>query len=1106
MMMVVTTILAIVFVSYLQSKKVRNTAQWVSRTSELLYNSETILATVMNNVTDARGYALTGSDKFLGSLQKSAIDLTTKLAALKELIADNAVQQKKIDSIAIYISKRVEFSNRVVAARKEKGLAGASDLSTTGEGTLYVEQIRQLMYELQATENMLLLQRKSKNERAFKQLNTVLLVLGLLVLILVFITFLAGRELLYVEKQLADQKVKSNQELLEVAEEQAGLGSWDYEVATQKGKWSKEMFRLFGFQIKEEVPDFDEYLERIHPEDRPQVLQALSNMQEGKEPVSKNYRTNPEIIPLRYLKPTSRLEKDKYGNAIKFSGTLLDITDRVEAEQKIIKASRLYFFISQINQMIVRVNEEKILFEEACRIAVDIGKFRMAWIGIIDEETKQVVPVMYAGEERNYLTKIKSISVADVPEGKGPTGTALREGKYIVCNDIESDPQMGPWKEAALARGYLSSMALPIKKLGKVIGAFSFYASEKNYFDKQEIVLLEEATGDVSFALEVFEKERLRKQAEAAVVHIYKEKEMVLNRVSDAMISLDNEWRYTFLNDAALATHPLGREETLGRSIWDVHPELEGTVFWEVYHKAMATRKVVEVESFYEPMNSWFSGKVYPSADGLTIFYSDITERKLAEEGLAEKENQLRLFVEYSPAALAMLDMDMKYIVASKNWMQDYNLGNTDIIGKSHYEIFPEITEQWKEIHQRCLKGAIEKKEEDMFIRADGSVDWVRWEIHPWVKAAGEIGGIIMLTEVITERIKAKEEIVKEKNLSDSIINSLPGIFYLYTKDGKFLRWNKNFEQVSKYSGEEIGEMHPLDFFDENDKELLTQKIANTFIVGEENVQSDFLLKTKEKIPYYFTGKAIEYEDSICLMGVGIDFTERVRAQEIIKDTTLKLRQLTAHLQNIREEERKRIGREIHDELGQQLTAIKMDISWIDKKIIDETGIIKNKLKNIIGLLDGSNQSIRRILSELRPGLLDERGLIEAVKWLGRQFTENTGLPVHFSSTETEIKLAEPQATCIFRVYQEALTNIMRYAKANNVLASLNIVNGDVVVTISDDGQGFSPQALQRKPTFGILGMKERVASLNGNFELESAPGRGTKITFSIPYHEGSLT
>src|SRR6185369_8000827 len=134
-----------------------------------------------------------------------------------------------------------------------------------------------------------------------------------------------------------------------------------------------------------------------------------------------------------------------------------------------------------------------------------------------------------------------------------------------------------------------------------------------------------------------------------------------------------------------------------------------------------------------------------------------------------------------------------------------------------------------------------------------------------------------------------------------------------------------------------------------------------------------------------------------CLMGVGIDFSERKMAQEEIEKTTEKLRELTAHLLSVREEERKRIGREIHDELGQQLTAIKMDVSWIDKKIPEPTAVIKNKLKNIITLLDGSNQSIRRILSELRPGILDDYDLVEALEWLDDQFTANTGIAVKFN-------------------------------------------------------------------------------------------------------------
>ena len=150
-------------------------------------------------------------------------------------------------------------------------------------------------------------------------------------------------------------------------------------------------------------------------------------------------------------------------------------------EAKILKLNRLYLFISQVNQMIVRAADEATLFKEACRIAVNVGQFRMAWIGLIDEHTQKVVPVMQAGEGLDYLSKIKTISIADVPEGRGPTGTAIREGRYIVCNDIENDPQMAPWQEAALGRGYHSSIALPISKRGKVIGAFGLYATVKNF-------------------------------------------------------------------------------------------------------------------------------------------------------------------------------------------------------------------------------------------------------------------------------------------------------------------------------------------------------------------------------------------------------------------------------------------------------------------------------------------------------------------------------------------------------------------------------------------------------------------------------------------------
>jgi len=592
-----------------------------------------------------------------------------------------------------------------------------------------------------------------------------------------------------------------------------------------------------------------------------------------------------------------------------------------------------------------------------------------------------------------------------------------------------------------------------------------------------------------------------RKKIASEIEKIYKDKETVLNSISDAMVSVDNEWRYTFLNDAALPTHPLGREETLGKTLWDVHPELTETLFGEMYKEAMKTRKVMEVESYFPFFNTWFAAKVYPSNNGLTIFYRDVSERKKNEEKNMRNELRLRKAQEIGKLGYWQQEIGSEMVWASKEAMNIY--GFPPIEGELHRDQITDCIIDLEIIEEGLTALIKENKEFNVEVRinpADGGP-------MKYIAAVAEVErnengeGLRTLGTFldITDRIQAKNEILIEKNLSDSIINSLPGIFYLYNQEGKFLRWNKNFEVVSKYSGAEISIMHPLDFFDTSDKLLLAQKISNTFVAGEDYVQADFFLKTKEKIPYYFTGTAIEYNNTPCLMGVGIDFSERVKAQEKIKETTEQLRRLTAHLQHIREEERKRIGREIHDELGQQLTAIKMDIAWIDKKTPEET-LIKNKLKNVIGLLDASNQSIRRILSELRPAILDNRGLEDAINWVSKQFTSSTGIQINLNCTIDDIELPDATATCIFRVFQEALTNITKYSGASMVEACLYRNENEISISITDNGKGFDPTAVKSQSSFGILGMQERVFSLGGIFKLDTSPGKGTAITISLPY------
>jgi PAS domain S-box-containing protein len=204
--------------------------------------------------------------------------------------------------------------------------------------------------------------------------------------------------------------------------------------------------------------------------------------------------------------------------------------------------------------------------------------------------------------------------------------------------------------------------------------------------------------------------------------------------------------------------HPADRARVLGRL--NEITRTPGDDEWNVEFRAVSpSRGVVWMQGL---------GRAVRDAEGqvscLTGINLDITERKRAEEKIRQSEEQLRLFFDSAPAAVAMVDRDMRYLAVSRRWLRDYGLTG-DVIGRSHYEVFPEIPERWKEVHRRCLAGAVEVSEEDRFERADGSVQWLKWQIYPWRTSDGGVGGLTLLTEDITETkgwIESQEMLIAE--------------------------------------------------------------------------------------------------------------------------------------------------------------------------------------------------------------------------------------------------------------------------------------------------------------------------------------------------------
>lgn len=343
-------------------------------------------------------------------------------------------------------------------------------------------------------------------------------------------------------------------------------------------------------------------------------------------------------------------------------------------------------------------------------------------------------------------------------------------------------------------------------------------------------------------------------------------------------------------------------------------------------------------------------------------------------------------------------------------------------------------------------------------------------------------------------------QIINERNLSQSIINSLPGVFYMYDRNGKFKQWNKNFELITGYTAKEISTMHPLDFFDNDDKELLRIKIDNVFEYGIADVEAHFFTKDKQHIPYYFNGHSANFEGINYLLGVGMDITDRKKAEAEILKSQSELRQLSAHLQTIREEERTSIAREIHDELGQQLTVLKMDASWLQKKVASGEEAQRQKLEEMINMIDDTVKTVRRISSDLRPGILDDLGLVAALEWQSSEFEKRSGIQCTFDSEIDDTELDKNTATGVFRIFQESLTNVLRHAQATAIQANLR-KNKDkhIILSIQDNGQGFDTIEVKHKNTLGLTGMRERALMFGGLLSIDSKKEQGTTILLEIP-------
>lgn len=605
---------------------------------------------------------------------------------------------------------------------------------------------------------------------------------------------------------------------------------------------------------------------------------------------------------------------------------------------------------------------------------------------------------------------------------------------------------------------------------------------------------------------------------------------------------------------------------------------------------------------------------------------NDISKRKETEMELLRSEKRFRSLVEKGSEIIAMHDRNGTITYVSPSSFSVLGYDPAERTGQSaldhiHPDDLPVISEklaallktpgsvnraQWRHLHQngswRWMEGVATNLLEDPSVQA-----------------------VVHNFRDITEQKEATERLRDEKESLDSFINSLPGVFYCYDKEGRFMRWNTNMAKVTGYSDSEIATMHPLQFIAEADGSLVAARIGEVFEKGFAEVEAGLRLKDGRIIPYYFNGKLVMLGGEDCLVGMGIDIaarrqneeqlklfqsvvmnandgvlitearpiegggpkivyaneafsrisgftqeellgatprilqgkdtdreklavikkallhltpvqvellnykkdgtpfwvsisispvknnlgecthfiaiqndvSERKAREKALQDQKAELKGLQEYLQQAREEERRYIAREVHDELGQLATAIKIDIDWFllqAPKWNEQSVKRSNHASRVTDILISS---IRKIAHKIRPSVLDDFGLVAALKLHCEEFSALNNIPVSFYAELDERNMPDTYATEIFRIVQESMTNIMRHAKASEVQVSMREGEDRIFITITDNGVGFDTNS--SKKTLGLIGIRERAVSLNGQMHITSKPGQGTTIAVSFP-------
>jgi PAS domain S-box-containing protein len=787
-----------------------------------------------------------------------------------------------------------------------------------------------------------------------------------------------------------------------------------------------------------------------------------------------------------WIMVNARVVRNEQGEVLYYEGTVQDINERKLAEARSVAFATL---ARRLSGVMTQLDAAKIIAETANEL--------FAWdscnLDLYDEKSGLVRPLLnmdtIAGRRVDVTASLSARGPSPRTRHIIDHGPVLSLRKEPITFEEDSIPFGDKSRPSA------SLMGVPICHAQTVIGLLSIHSYAQGAYDPSDLRDMQALATYCGEALNrVRIEESLRESEER-----YRE---LFENAKDAYYVHDLQGRYISVNCAAENLAGRKREEIIGRRFSDfIAPEQ-----LPVVSEKLCRKLIEEGETNYETEVVASDGRRVPVEVTSHLIYEkgvavrvqgtarNIAERKRAEEALRQSEREYRGLFENARDPILIIDPKQEIVLAvNQRACEVYGISRSEFVGISLESISNNV-ERGRKIIKETLERGMSQNFETIQRRGDGTEMFLNVNASI-VEYKGQIA-IQSINRDITEQKRAEEALRRSEERFSKAFHSSPAALSITMLDnGRLLEVNDAFLRMTGFTRDEVigRSTRELGLWDRQHRLMLAKALREHRAMAEFEIK--FRKKSGEVREALLSVELIQLASGeASVLGIAQDVTERKRAEEA-------LQRYPRQLIEAQEAERQSVARELHDQIGQVLTAIHLNLQAVRKTC--ETKEASVLIDEGVAIVDEALGQVRNLSFELRPSLLDDLGLAAALRWYTDRFTQRTGIQATtlINLPDLSQRLTKDLETACFRIAQEAFTNVVRHAQARNVAVTLQKLNGQVRLSVKDDGVGFDVHSQNLAPFtthLGLRGMRERALALGGRLEVRSSE-RGTRISASFP-------